>query len=115
MRVGKELRSPKELLSVHCDIWAFEISGKMYVQTLARVEGTLYWTITKASGSLSKPDRVFCIASGFAETRAEEDYVLAGPLTLLKSLKEGLIKANPHTDKAAADRDKETASLLKLV
>jgi hypothetical protein len=113
MRIGKKLRDVKNLGTVHLDVWVFEVSRKLYIQTLARVQGTLFWTITAASGTIDKPERVMCLAAGHAENSSQEILISSGPESLLKALKDGTTKAFDHNDQAKQHREKEFGALMK--
>lgn len=95
------------------DFWSFENKGKLYTCALSRFNGSLYWAIVSATGTLKKPDRVLVLSSGIVRTPAEEAIVLGGPDKLLPEIKAGVIEAFDHVDKAKEHREKEFNTLLK--
>lgn len=113
MKVGKLLRDLTAVPAFVTDYWAFEVGGKVYLQSLARFSGTLFWHIISAEGSVGKPSRVLMLSSGVAKTAEDEKTVKEGPESLLKAIKEKRLAPFDHVDPAKDRRDKEFNILLK--
>lgn len=111
--VVRKLRDTSLIPTWMVDFWSFESKGRLYTCALSRFNGSLYWAIVSATGTLKKPERVLMLSSGIAKTPAEEAIIMEGPQTILTEVKAGKLDPFDHVDQAKEHREKEFNTLLK--